>query len=60
MHLSCDYTVNRSNQRCNAYFFGSVGSLSQVSPTFLEVVGLLGEPVIPRKPVLAMFGRWNW
>ena len=45
---------------CNAYFFDTVGFLSQVSPTFLQVVGLLGGPEIPRKPGLAMFGPWNW
>ena len=60
MHFSCDYMVNQSNQRCNAYFFDTVGFLSQVSPTFLQVVALLGGPEIPRKLVLAMLGRWNW
>ena len=60
MQLSCDYTVNQSNQRCNAYLFDSIGFLSKVSPTFLQVVGLLVGPEIPRKPVLAIFGRWNW
>ena len=57
MQVSCEYTVNQSNQRCNAYPFDSVGFLSKVSPTFLQVVGLLVGPEIPRKPVLAMFGR---
>ena len=41
MHLSCDYTMNRSSQRCNVEF------LSHVCPTFLQVVGLLGGPEIP-------------
>ena len=65
--------LNRSTQRCNVYFFDSVGFLSQVSPMFLQVVDLLGVspmflqvvdllggPEIPRKPVLAMLGWWNW
>ena len=48
--------VNRSNQRCNVYFFDSVGFLLQASPKFLQVVILLGGPENPRKPVLPMFG----
>ena len=44
----------------NVYVFDSAGFLSQVSHTFLQVVGLLGGPEIPSKPVLAMFSRWNW
>ena len=64
MHLSCDYTVNGGNERCNAYFFDSVGFCPKFLERFLQVVGFLGGPEIPLNPVLAtvlaMFGRWNW
>ena len=60
MHLSCDYTVNGGNERCNAYFFDSVGFCRKFFVQFLQVVGFLGGPEIPLNPVLAMFGRWNW
>ena len=60
MLLSCDYTVNGGNERCNAYFFDSVGFCRKFLVRFLQVVGFLGGPEIPLNPVLAMFGRWNW
>ena len=58
MHLSRDYTVNGGNERCNAYFFDSVGFCRKFLVRVLQVVGFLG-PEIPINPVLAMFGRWN-
>ena len=47
MHLSCDCTVNGGNERCNAYFFDSVGFCRKFLVRFLQVVGILGGPEIP-------------
>ena len=50
MHLSCDYTVNGGNERCNAYFFDSVGFCRKFLERFLQVVGFLGRTRNSLKP----------
>ena len=36
-----------TNERCNAYFFDSVGFCRKFLERFLQVVGFLGGPEIP-------------
>ena len=50
MHLSCDYTVNGGNERCNAYVFDSVGFCRKFLVRFLQVVGFSGRTRNSLKP----------